>query len=290
MENVVKDFGKVRALNGIDLQIPSGRRIGLIGPNGSGKSTLAKILIGLLSCEGKVRLDGLAPQADRKKLAARISYIPQVAPHFAAPVREVIRLVVSLRDLPLERVVASCRRMELDVDAIAKRPFRHLSGGMKQKLLIAIGVAANADLLILDEPTASLDVEAREHAFDLLAEIKPEATVLLSSHRLEEMRHLIDHVICLDGGSLKFEGPAQSFLARHALSAVEVNTRDPQTIAELNHWGFSPTGPDWFRKVVAIDEKVALVHRLNGNAARIENIYVRDLEAIVLPEEETTNG
>ncbi|MCB9488897.1 MAG: ATP-binding cassette domain-containing protein [Deltaproteobacteria bacterium] len=99
MENVVKDFGKVRALNGIDLQIPSGRRIGLIGPNGSGKSTLAKILIGLLSCEGKVRLDGLAPQADRKKLAARISYIPQVAPHFAAPVREVIRLVVSLRDL-----------------------------------------------------------------------------------------------------------------------------------------------------------------------------------------------
>jgi ABC-2 type transport system ATP-binding protein len=222
LRGVRKRFGHAEALRGLDLTLPAGTRAALIGPNGSGKSTLIRSLLGLLACEGEVRLDGRSPFADRLQTARRLAYVPQIAPQLSATVDEVIRTVALTRDLDPARIDVLARRLDLDVSAIRTRPFRNLSGGMKQKLLIAAAFAADASLLVLDEPTASLDARARERFFELCAEIPSETTVLLCSHRLEELHQLAGHVVALEEGLVTYDGPSREFLATPGRKVLEL--------------------------------------------------------------------
>ena len=215
-----KTYGRVEALKGVDLVVPAGRRLALVGPNGSGKSTLIRALLGLIDCRGSVLLDGRSPFEDRVALARRFAYVPQVAPAFGATVHDVVQLVTLTRDLDRTAVKQTARTLELDLDAIAAQPFRNLSGGMKQKLLLAIAFAAQPRLLVMDEPTASLDARARERFFELCAALAPDATVVLCSHRVEELRQLAEHVVAMDDGRITFDGPAADYLATAAAGSV----------------------------------------------------------------------
>ncbi len=202
LRHVSKRYGKQLALGDVSLDIPHGARVALVGPNGSGKSTLLRCVMGLLSCEGEVLLDGRAPFAHRNEIAARLAYVPQVAPQLGATVREVVRAVTTLRGLDPAHVAEVAGKLDLAVEPIASRPFRALSGGMKQKLLIALAFGADASLLILDEPTASLDERARTRFSALLDEAAGDATVLLCSHRAEEVQRMATRVVSLADGSI----------------------------------------------------------------------------------------
>jgi ABC-2 type transport system ATP-binding protein len=239
LRQVKKRFGSTEVLRGIDLVVPAGRRMALIGPNGSGKSTLIRSLLGLVACEGQVLLDGCSPFADRVAVARRLAYVPQVAPQLAASVEEVISLVSLTRELPAEAVADVASRMGLDVRAIRARSFRALSGGMKQKLLLALALASRAHLLVLDEPTASLDARARERFFQLCDEVAPGTTLVLCSHRLEELRHLADYVVALEEGRVAYEGPAVDFLASQGL--VEANPGSVEDAGWLDVRNLEPT-------------------------------------------------
>lgn len=212
LRNVRKRFGRMEALRGLDLDLPAGTRAALVGPNGSGKSTLIRALLGLLACEGDVRLDGRSPFEDRLLTARRLAYVPQTAPQLSASVEEVIHTVAFTRGLSPEAIGGVAARLDLDLAPIRARPFRNLSGGMKQKLLLAAAFAARPALLVLDEPTASLDARARERFHALCAELPAGTTLLLCSHRFEEIRHLADHVIALEDGRVTWDGPARDFL------------------------------------------------------------------------------
>src|SRR5262249_7016108 len=158
LERVGKRFGRVAALAEVTATIPAGARVALVGPNGSGKSTLVRVIMGLLAHEGAVWLDGRPPRASA---ARALAYVPQVAPLAAAPVEELVRAVAAVRDLPVRRMVQTAARFEVDLRDIWRRPFRALSGGTRHKILLALALAADARLYILDEPTASLDARAR---------------------------------------------------------------------------------------------------------------------------------
>ena len=212
LRNVGKRFGRMRALAGVDFHVPAGRKVALIGPNGSGKSTLIRVIMGLLGCEGEVLLDGKAPFVDRIAVAKRLAYVPQLPPQLAAPVGELVSMVALTRGIDPERIEAMAGRLALDLRAIAGRRFRDLSGGMKQKLLLALAFAADASLLILDEPTASLDANARDRFYQLVSELPEGVTVLLCSHRAEELDRLADHVLALDEGRVAFDGVAGAYL------------------------------------------------------------------------------
>jgi len=212
-----KRFGKVEALRGIDLSIPSGRRVALVGPNGSGKSTLIRALLGLVECEGEVRIDGPDAYESRVELARRLAYVPQVAPALGASVNELVHVVCLTRGLPRADVEAMATRLAIDLGSIGRRPFRALSGGTKQKLLLAIAFAARPSLLVMDEPTASLDEDARRRFLALCTELPPSTTLILCSHRLEEVSHLTDHVLALDEGRIRYDGPIAGYAA--AMSA-----------------------------------------------------------------------
>ena len=200
LRGVGKSFGKQQALAGVDLVVEHGERVALVGPNGSGKSTLLRVVMGLLTCDGVVMLDGVSPFEHRSKIAHRLAYVPQVAPQLGATVGEVIRSVVTLRGLDPARVESWADRLGLVMPEIRDKAFRALSGGMKQKMLIALAFSAGASLLILDEPTASLDAVARDKFVDMLDEVAADATVILCSHRLDEVQKLVSRVIELGEG------------------------------------------------------------------------------------------
>ncbi len=220
-------FGRVEILRDLTFQVAPGERVALIGPNGSGKSTLIRILVGLLDYRGEIEIDGRAAGPDALEIARRTGYVPQIAPSFAVPVGELVRALTRLRGVHGGAVHALCARLGLELEPLEKTPFRSLSGGMKQKLLIALALAHRPRLLILDEPTGSLDAEGRERLFELLGGIEPDTTVLLCSHRLDEVRRLVERVLVLDEGRLAFDGPLASFLTP---GAVEPDPASPVTV------------------------------------------------------------
>jgi len=285
-----KRFGRVEALRGVSFEVPAGGRVALVGPNGSGKSTLNRAVMGLLACEGEVLVEGRSPLHERVAIARRMAYLPQTAPRSGASVREIVRALCGLRGLAAAEVEKRARRLELDLEALAPTPLRALSGGQRQKLLLALALASEATLLVLDEPTASLDATARERFFELFAELPREATLLLCSHRLEEIRPLVDRVLALHEGRVAFDGPAAGFLDARALSVVEV-AADASATDRLRERGFRRGAAGWWVRSVARGEKPDLVRELLGELGpAVRDLNVRELEGLELDAEERGDG
>lgn len=284
VRNLRRKFGSVTALDGVTFAIPEGRRVAVIGPNGSGKSTLMRAVLGLLAHEGSVRIDGCSPFEHRAALAHRLAYVPQTAPQLAATVGEIADVVTRVRALPPGAVAATAARIGLELPALRSRSVRGLSGGMRQKLMIALALAGRPTLVVMDEPTASLDAASRERFLRLFHEAAAGATLLLCSHRLEEVSHLVQHVIALEGGRVCFDGPVETFLASRARGVLEVWTRAGADDAWLEARGFVPgQGGSWLR-VVSRAEKLALLRELTAKCnGHLANVVVRDLETLDVP-------
>jgi ABC-2 type transport system ATP-binding protein len=278
---VSKRFGQVHALREVSLDFPAGSRTALIGPNGSGKSTLVRVVMGMLCHAGEVRFDGMAPAAGSSERTARIAYVPQVAPRLAAPVRDVVGAVIKLRGLASDALQQPAQALGLDLDAISRRPFRTLSGGQRQKVLAAIALAAGAELLLLDEPTASMDPRSRSEFFRLVDALPPQVSVLLCSHRLDEIRRLVDRVVVMEEGRVAWQGRAHDYLADRAEAIVEVATDVQDACAWLLARGFTRGATGWWVRTLPAQERVvlvrALMHELNG---RVQDVMVRDIERL----------
>jgi len=283
LRDVRKRFGRVEALRGVSLSIPAGRRVAVIGPNGSGKSTLNRALLGLIACEGSVTIGGRDAFHERRQLATRTAYVPQVAPTLAASVGEWARLVGALRGVGTGELEKTAARVGLDLGALRERPLRALSGGMRQKLLIAFALAAPVSLLVLDEPTGSLDARSRERVLTLVDALSRETTVVLCSHRLAEIRSLVDDVVVLAEGRVVDRSSVRDFLDGAVVSVVEVRAEAPAT-PWLEAHGFRRGAGGWWTRPVPRPEKLDLLARLGG-AGGVLDVVVREAEALVLPED-----
>jgi ABC-2 type transport system ATP-binding protein len=281
--DVCKRYGRVTALERVSFDLAPRSRVALVGPNGSGKSTLNRILMGLVACEGQVRLDGQCPFRDRVALARRMAYVPQAPPQLGASVEEIVRAVAQVRDLAREAIAAIARDLELDLESIAKQPFRSLSGGTKQKVLIALALSARASLLILDEPTGSLDARSRERVFALFDALASDVTLVLCSHRLDEIRPLVDRVLRLEEGRVAYLGSASALLADSALALIDVWAQGDRAAELLRARGFHPSPAGVWRRSVPQVEKLKLLTELaSALGPQLENLCVRDLDDIDL--------
>lgn len=254
IEGVCKAFGASRSLDGIDLVIPDGQRVALIGSNGAGKTTLFRCLLGEYVHDGAVRVDGLDPRRSRAEVLRRIGFVPQVAPRLGMPVGALVRWVAEVGGGTVEAIAAVADRMGLDIAPISARSFLRLSGGMKQKLLVALALGRPTDILILDEPTANLDPAARASLLDLLIERRG-ATMIVSSHRLDEIAGLVDRVIELDRGRVVLDDTVADAGTLGSVFRVTCEvTRDEASFARAaQEWGLVSTGATWTGTIAGPD-------------------------------------
>jgi ABC-2 type transport system ATP-binding protein len=235
---VAKTFRKARVLDGISLNIGLGERVALIGSNGAGKTTLIRCLLGEYTYDGSVAINGLDPRSNRTAVLGSIGFVPQLPPPLKMPVGQLIDFSASLCGTDPQRIHAIAKRLGLNLDDILSRQFVRLSGGMKQKLLIAIALGRDAKVLVMDEPAANLDPEARKIFFDLLAERLDDATMIISSHRLDEVSALVNRVIEMDMGKVVLDdkvADAVTLTARLACRIV-LSRFEPAFAKALDGW------------------------------------------------------
>ncbi len=201
-----KHFGEQRVLDDLTLSIDAGERVALLGLNGAGKTTLFRCFLGLLGYDGRLEIDGLDASRRGRDIRARIGYVPQRPPHFPGTLGELVEFFSGLRGVDRDVVSGHMDALELSLATHAAKPVRALSGGMLQKTLLALATAARVSLLLLDEPTANLDPRARRDFVRALERVSGGTTVLLSSHRLEDIRAVADRLLLLHRGRIVFDG------------------------------------------------------------------------------------
>ncbi len=203
IKRAYKKFMGSFVLDGVDLSINMGDKIALLGPNGAGKTTLVRSILGFYHLDkGEIRVDGLEPIKNRVKLLQKIGFIPQLPPPIKLTIRELLNFVEKSSNTPAKKIEELALKMRLDLASQKDKPFFKLSGGMKQKLLIAIALAKDVDIFIFDEPTASLDPKAREDFYNLLKNFDKDYSSIYITHRVEELKGLINRQIYMELGKV----------------------------------------------------------------------------------------
>lgn len=218
--NVVKRFSRFTAVDGVSLDLPAGDSVALWGANGAGKSTLIRCILGLHRFRGTITVGGHDVRRRGKHARILIGYVPQELGFYDdLRVAEAVAFFSRLKGLPAaatDEVLAP-----VGLDGHEGKRIRDLSGGMKQRLALAVALLGDPPVLILDEVTASLDACGRQEFVALLARLSGAGrTVLFASHRLEEVATLAKRVVVLERGRIVSESPVAEFARAHDTGAV----------------------------------------------------------------------
>jgi ABC-2 type transport system ATP-binding protein len=212
LRGVRHHYGKTRALDALDLEVPAGQVLALLGPNGAGKTTAINLLLGLQCPDaGSAELFGMSPRLLEAR--RRIGVMLQSAGiQDTLKVRELIELTRSY--YPNPRSVADCVALA-GLDGLMERRYGQLSGGQQRRVQFALAVCGRPQLLFLDEPTTGLDIEARQALWKAIRELVAQGcAVLLTTHYLEEAEALADRVVVVNQGRLVAEGSVAQVRAR----------------------------------------------------------------------------
>ncbi|QEC49629.1 ABC transporter ATP-binding protein [Baekduia soli] len=238
LRGVVKRFGPVTAVAGLDLEVPDGTCVGLLGPNGAGKSTTMRLLTAQsIADEGELQVLGYALPGESKAARAEMGVVPQLDNLDVTLTVEQNLLVFT----HLYRIGRAGRRAAIDraLDIANLRERRasrvdELSGGMRRRLLIARALVHGPRLLLLDEPTVGLDPQVRQELWALIDRLRSEgASILMSTHYIEEAERLADTVVVMAEGTAVAAGRPGDLVTEHAgREALEVYG-DPERLREV---------------------------------------------------------
>ena len=205
--NLSKIYKGARALDGTSFQIPAGRIVGLIGPNGAGKTTALKALLGLIRFDGEMSVLGRDPRTERDALMNDVCFIADVAvlPRWMR-VRDAIDFVEGVHPR-FDR--ARCERFLANTKLSPKQRVREMSKGMIVQLHLALVMAIDAKLLVLDEPTLGLDILYRKQFYQRLLEdyFDEQKTIIVTTHQVEEIEHILTDVLFIQNGKIVLDAP-----------------------------------------------------------------------------------
>ena len=218
IKDLVKKYGDKVAVNGISLTIQKGMFYGLLGPNGAGKSTTIHCITGIAQpTSGTILIDGTDVVGDYKVARTKVGLSPQEfnVDIFATPA-QLMDYMAGYYGTPKkereEKVETLIKQFDLEQHRNVK--FQKLSGGLKRRVMLGRALVHTPDLLILDEPTAGVDVEQRRQLWEYLKEMNEGGkTIILTSHYLEEVQYLCNHIAIINNGKIVAEGTKESFLA-----------------------------------------------------------------------------
>jgi lipooligosaccharide transport system ATP-binding protein len=236
LRGVVKRFGPITAVDGLDLEVPEGICLGLLGPNGAGKSTTMRLLTGqAIADEGELRVLGHELPRESKIARFQMGVVPQLD-NLDVDVTVEHNLAVYARLYRVPDVGAAVDRA-LDLARLGQRrraAVDELSGGMRRRLLLARGLVHEPRLVLLDEPTVGLDPQIRTELWTLIGELKARGTtILMSTHYIEEAERLSDEVAVMTHGRVIARGRPAELIADHAGRETTEVYAPPDRLAEL---------------------------------------------------------
>lgn len=293
ISGLIKKFGEFVAIDHLSLEIMQGETFAFLGPNGSGKTTTLKCILGLTAPDqGDIRVQGLHIHEDAREVRRRISYLPQrVSFHDNLTAREVLSFYCRLRRIPAGRIEEVLAGTRFNFNGFADKPVSSLSGGMIQRLGLAVACLPDAPVLILDEPMVNLDPEGAIYFREFLSSLKRQGkTVVFSSHILADVELLADRVAILVGGQLVAlesieslrEGVLQSSKMRLTLSS-----HDPRWVVTARAAGAEDVSTEGNTLVITSppENRLQILHALESAGGRIlrfatqepslEDIYLR---------------
>lgn len=278
--NVTKQFARVRAVDAVSFDLAPGQALALWGSNGAGKTTLVRCLLGVIRFAGDIEIDGRSVRRRGRRTRSAIGYVPQeLAFHDDMRLGAAIAFFARLRRVPLGRAAELLERVSLA--GHEHKRLRDLSGGMKQRLALAVALLSDPPVIVLDEPTSNLDASGRREVVETLRALRRDGkTVVFASHRPDEVIALADRVLVMEKGRLVADTtPAKLWpgsagvqtVRLHLRSASEQHAatllRDAGHAVHLNGRGLCVA--------VERDRKAAPIHTLLE--ARVE---VRDFEIL----------
>lgn len=278
VDYLTKKFGRFVAVQDLSFAVEPHQALALWGPNGAGKTTVLKCMLGLLRYQGRIAIDGNDLQNGGREARRLLGYVPQeLAFYDDLSVRETAHFFARLRRANAGRVAGALE--QVDLLAHAAKPVRALSGGMKQRLALALALLDDPPVLILDEPTSNLDTASRGQFLKLLSQVKAAGkTIVFTSHRLDEVEALADQVLVMEQGRTLFTTPAAKLAGRLNLTTqVKLHLPAEQmdsAISVLHADGFDARRNGTGVLVqVAPDAKAGPIHSLSR-----ADIHVTDFE------------
>jgi ABC-2 type transport system ATP-binding protein len=221
-----KSATEVEALKGVSLTVPAGEFFALLGPNGAGKTTLIGILTGLVQkSEGEIRINGVSIDEDPDTAKTYIGVVPQEM-NFSIfeKVEDIIISQAGYYGIPRSEALPRTHELLKDLGLYDKRQEKsqNLSGGMKRRLMIARALVHTPKILLLDEPTAGVDVELRRGMWDFLRKMNGEGTtIVLTTHYLEEAEQLSNHLAIVNKGTVVEDSPTKALIEKHGNKKLE---------------------------------------------------------------------
>lgn len=282
---VSKRFGRLQALDGISLEIAEGEFFGLLGPNGAGKTTLISCLAGLIRPDsGKISVMGADVLSDYRAARRRLGVVPQELvfdPFFS--VRETLRIqsgYFGLRhnDDWIDEILAN-----LDLTSKADTNMRRLSGGMKRRVLVAQALVHKPPVIVLDEPTAGVDVELRQGLWQFVQRLNREGhTVILTTHYLEEAEALCGRIAMLKQGRVVALDTTRNLLARFARHALSVRLSAGGVLPEALRVRASESKSGWLFRLAGYSEVEPILAALREAGCVLEDLRLTqaDLEDV----------
>ena len=250
-----KHYGKIAALDGLDLAVNRGELLALLGPNGAGKSTAISLLLGLQRPDrGTATLFGEDPQSIDARRRVGIMLQETNLSGVMRP-RELIAQVASYYPSPYEVDLVIAR---LSLEKLANRPYGKLSGGQKRQIQFAMAICGRPELLFLDEPTVGLDVQAREALWRVVRELLHEGcSIVLTTHYIEEAEALADRVAVVTHGKLVAGGSVDEIRAH--VSRKSIRCRSTLPVEQLRSWP----------EVLQVSEESGLHHIVTKDAEAV---------------------
>ncbi len=268
VDDLVKDYPGVRAVDHVGFTVHEGRCFGLLGPNGAGKTTTLEILEGITEADGgEIRFRGAARGQDyRQRIGIQFQH---TSLQDFQTVRESLQLFASFyrQRRPLDELIERCNLREL-----LDRDTRRLSGGQRQRLLLAIALVNDPELVFLDEPTTGLDPQSRRHFWRLIEGLKAEGkTILLTTHYMEEAKVLCDEIAVIDHGTLVEQGQPEQLLGRHFPRALVRIPRHALPDRDRLPPGFEAQGE---YAVVATNDIDRVLAELRRQAVALDELHI----------------
>ncbi len=236
IKNLTKKYGRLVAVEGVSFEIQRGEVFGLLGPNGAGKTTIISNIVTLQSfSEGSIEVFGIDVQKNPRLAKARIGFVPQELIHHGFfTVEEILKYHATYFGIPVDKDHVKYLLDKLHLYHHRKKLVNQLSGGMKRRLLIIKALLHRPKLLLLDEPTAGVDVELRASLWKFIQELKKEnLSILLTTHYLEEAELLCDRVGILDHGRLRKVDTTEKMLQEYSSKKVSLKLCSP--LEKISH-------------------------------------------------------